>query len=502
MILLLLMIDLISKMKTSRMKKLFISLSLSLSLSAGAQTVFTNFDNSSGNRSQETCWGFGGFSLTNRIDRDPSATYWAKSGSLNTNKNSFWLKSPFVNLQSGNITFKTRIDRFDGSNVYKVFIDFIEFDANDTWGEGNVITGSVYTMSEPTNKAQSVSIAVPSAIANNTNPYKVYLRFESTNGNRNKRALVDEVSIPGTFASDPSNNCKPVITVADSDLDSVRDDVDEYPNDANAVYDLFSPAADVDGLPIYGTIAYEDLWPAKGDYDFNDLVLDYSTRYTFNANAKATRIQYKFSVRALGGDLIKGFGVHFNGVASNRVNAVNGNSLTTGNISNASNGTENGQSNAVVIACDDVEQIINRVGGAFFNSISSNAKGTSDTITIDISFTTGLSSSELEDISIFAFKQRDQEIHMVNKSPTDLVDVSLFGTSDDASDPASGQYYKTSSNHPWAIQVSESFDYPEEKADIVQAYLNFANWAQSNGANSTDWYTDQSSNRQASNIYQ
>jgi hypothetical protein len=26
---------------------------------------------------------------------------------------------------------------------------------------------------------------------------------------------------------------------------------------------------------IYGTLAYEDLWPSKGDYDFNDLVVDY-----------------------------------------------------------------------------------------------------------------------------------------------------------------------------------------------------------------------------------
>jgi len=91
---------------------------------------------------------------------------------------------------------------------------------------------------------------------------------------------------------------------------------------------------------------------------------------------------------------------------------------------------------------------------------------------------------------------------MVDKAPTDLVDVSLFGTADDASDPATGQYYKTAANHPWAIQVSESFDYPEEKTDIVKAYLNFANWAQSSGSSSRDWYKDQSSNRQSSNIYQ
>ncbi len=485
------------------MKNLLIALALTGSLKSNAQTVFTDFESTAGNRGAETCWGFGGFSLTNRVDRDPSAGYWAQSGSVNANSNAFWLKSPFVEMSSGNITFKTRINTFDGANLYKVYIDFIEYDPSDTWGEGTVITGSVYTLSEPTNRPQNVSFAVPSAIASSSTPYKLYLRFESVSGNRNRRMLVDEISIPGTFASDPSNNCKPNVAAADSDFDGVADDVDLYPNDANAVFDYYFPAVDPSATaPLYGTIAYEDLWPAKGDYDFNDLVLDHYTRFTFNASSKVTRVQFKFSVRALGGDLIQGFGVHFPDIEAVRVNAVSGNSLTTGTISTAASGAENGQTKAVIIACDDVEQIINRAGGAFFNTYSANPKGTSDTLTVDVSFTTGVAIEEIMNFSIFAFKQRNQEIHKVNMQPTDLVDLSLFGTDDDASDPASGQYYKTANNHPWAIFVGESFDYPEEKVDIVKAYLNFANWAQSNGASSTNWYKDESGNRQQANIFQ
>tara|TARA_R110002050_G_scaffold48780_1_gene113269 strand:+ start:41163 stop:42620 length:1458 start_codon:yes stop_codon:yes gene_type:complete len=485
------------------MKNLLVALALTGALQSTAQTVFTDFESTNGNRGAETCWGFGGFSLTNRIDRDPSAGYWAQSGSVNTNPNAFWLKSPFVDMSSGNITFKTRINTFDWSNVYKVYIDFIEYDASDNNGEGDIITGSVYTLSEPTNRPQSVSIAVPSAIASSSTPHKVYLRFESVSGNRNRRMLVDEISIPGTFASDPSNNCKPIVAVADSDFDGVADDVDLYPNDANAVYDYYFPAIDPSATaPLFGTIAYEDLWPAKGDYDFNDLVLDHYTRFTFNANSKVTRVQFKFSVRALGGDLIQGFGVHFPAIPAAFVNAVNGNSLTTGTISTAASGAEAGQTNAVIIACDDVEQIINRAGGAFFNTLSSNPKGTSDTLTVDVSFSSGVAIGDIVNFSIFAYKQRDQEIHMVNRQPTDLVNLSLFGTEDDDSDPASGQYYKTANNHPWAIFVGESFDYPEEKVDIVQAYLNFANWAQSNGASSKSWYKDESGNRQQANIFQ
>tara|TARA_R110002050_G_scaffold77509_2_gene165406 strand:- start:930 stop:2414 length:1485 start_codon:yes stop_codon:yes gene_type:complete len=485
------------------MKNLLIALALTGALQSSAQTVFTDFESSNGNRGAETCWGFGGFSLSNRSSHNPINGYSARSGSLNANPSAFWLKSPFIIFESGNITFNTRLSSADGASIYRVYIDFIEYDENDNWGEGSIVSGSTFTYTSPQNSVQAVSVAVPSSIVSSGNPYKVYLRFESQGGNRNRRALVDDIVIPGTFASDPSNNCKPITAVADSDFDGVADDVDLYPNDANAVYDYYFPAVDPSATaPLYGTIAYEDLWPSKGDYDFNDLVLDHYTRFTFNASSKVTRVQFKFSVRALGGDLIQGFGVHFPDIPAALVNAVSGNSLTTGTISTTASGAENGQTNAVIIACDDVEQIINRASGAFFNTYSANPKGTSDTLTVDVSFTSGVAIEDIMNFSIFAFKQRNQEIHMVNKKPTDLVDLSLFGTEDDASDPASGQYYKTADSHPWAIFVGESFDYPEEKVDIVQAYLNFANWAQSNGSSSTSWYKDESGNRQEANIFQ
>ena len=57
---------------------------------------------------------------------------------------------------------------------------------------------------------------------------------------------------------------------------------------------------------------------------------------------------------------------------------------------------------------------------------------------------------------------------------TDLVDATLFGVSDDAGVPASGTYYKTDKNLPWAINIPVVFEYPIEKQDITQVYLHFA----------------------------
>ena len=60
----------------------------------------------------------------------------------------------------------------------------------------------------------------------------------------------------------------------DTDEDGVSDLFDDYPNDPEKAFDNYSPA---EGQ--FGTLAFEDLWPAKGDYDFNDIVIDY--QYNF-----------------------------------------------------------------------------------------------------------------------------------------------------------------------------------------------------------------------------
>ena len=98
--------------------------------------------------------------------------------------------------------------------------------------------------------------------------------------------------------------------------------------------------------------------------------------------------------------------------------------------------------------------------------------------------------------------QRDVEVHLVDKVPTDLASTALFGTAADDSNPATGRYYRTQNNLPWAINIIESFEYPIEKVDVTSAYLKFAEWAESNGTLYNDWYRDLTGYRNAENIYQ
>lgn len=72
-----------------------------------------------------------------------------------------------------------------------------------------------------------------------------------------------------------------------------------------------------------------------------------------------------------------------------------------------------------------------------------------------------------------------------------MADTSLFGTLKDDTNVGAGKYYKTENNLPWAMNITTQFKYPIEKEDITGAYLNFANWALSNGINFSDWYINE-----------
>jgi LruC domain-containing protein len=158
----------------------------------------------------------------------------------------------------------------------------------------------------------------------------------------------------------------------------------------------------------------------------------------------------------------------------------------------SANGTENGQSNAVIPVFDTPENVINRVGGSFFNTVPTNGTGTSDFINIVITLAAPKASVGNAPYNPFLVKNqvRGAEVHLPDMQPTDLANVSFFGTNDDDTNPSAGKYYKTANNLPWALNLDTTFEYPIEGADIITGYLNFPDWAQSNGNNFPDWHTN------------
>ncbi|MGM0567171.1 MAG: LruC domain-containing protein [Bacteroidota bacterium] len=282
----------------------------------------------------------------------------------------------------------------------------------------------------------------------------------------------------------------------DADEDGVPDTEDDYPNDPERAFNNYYP-----NKHDFGTLAYEDLWPSKGDYDFNDLVLDFQYKIVTNAENLIVDIIAKTHVRAAGATMNNGFGIAFP-VAPENCGEVSGYVHAENNLDMNAKGYENGHTeNTVVILYDAVNSIYNN---SFFNTTPGGNYFETDTITVSTYFDNPQLEMGQEPYNpfIYAAQQRGKEIHLTDKAPTELVDESHFGSSDDDSDESTERWYVTDNNLPWAVEIPSSFDYPTETTDIVNAHLKFAEWAESSGEVYTDWYLDEPGYRNDQNLYE
>jgi len=289
-------------------------------------------------------------------------------------------------------------------------------------------------------------------------------------------------------------------TVVDSDHDGVPDVSDDYPNDPTKAFNNFTPSKTG-----YSSLAFEDLWPGKGDYDFNDVVVSYRFNLITNAQNLVVEMDAKIIPEASGAGLHDGFAFQLP-FTPDKISSVTGISLKHGYITLSANNTEAGQSKSVIVVFDDAFDHLPMPGqGVGTNTTLGVPYVTPDTLNLVISLSSPLSVSQAGIPPFNAFiitnGNRNREVHLPDQPPTDKVNGSDFGTWDDNSIVAQGRYYKTVNNLPWALNINGKFSYPIERAAINTAYLKFCDWAQSSGALFPDWYLNNTGYRQSSAIY-
>ena len=255
-------------------------------------------------------------------------------------------------------------------------------------------------------------------------------------------------------------------------------------NPVDAVTDI--PSVDVnDGKKtanvLRGIYAFEDLWPSRGDYDMNDVMVRSDYEKVFNEKGV---FEESFMLKTFAN-----FAGNANGLAVTLTGAA---------------------------ADAKLEFSVRKPGAETFEAADFERDGKVVLLTPDVKETMGatyritakydapVAEAQAGTIKPFIYRtDRDGltagkrwEVHIPYEAPTARAEMSFFGTNDDKSIPEKGIYYVRAENYPFAFflsgandgDVAKLLDQTNEKSPIDQVYPAYAEWAATNGEKNKDWY--------------
>lgn len=225
-----------------------------------------------------------------------------------------------------------------------------------------------------------------------------------------------------------------------------------------------------------GVMAFEDVWPYKGDYDMNDIVVKYKSGTYCDADWMITGTIDTFTFLHNGAQFENGFGYEM-GVAKANIEKVE----VISNYKCSGQGLDESLDKATVMLFDNGRNVPAGtvfVVKVFLKQSSSQIYGY--TLAPYNPF-----------ITINGFLNSDRkEVHLVNYAPTTKADQDLLGYGHDLSLPEKGIYYVSDAKFPFAFNLcgAEEYVIPTEAHRIDEFYPDFNKWVASEQKEYTDWY--------------
>ena len=216
--------------------------------------------------------------------------------------------------------------------------------------------------------------------------------------------------------------------IVDTDNDGIADEQDAFPDDSRYVSSVSNTY----------TIAFEDLYPQKGDADFNDLVVRLSLTEYIDADNKIRKVIVNTKVLASGAGYRNAFGINIMGEEYMIFN--NAKSILEYNW--------NCKNNDTYFDAEAIETVVE-----FDEPVSRDAIA-----------------SMPYDPFMIANNKAGREVHLP------FVDTDFTGQVLDED------------GFPWAVLVPNDWQWPKESAKIFKAYPEFQNWYESGGVENADWY--------------
>ncbi|MDC3132827.1 LruC domain-containing protein [Flavobacteriaceae bacterium] len=317
---------------------------------------------------------------------------------------------------------------------------------------------------------------------------KIYVCSSSYNSNMGNGSVIESCS-----ASVAASTCSPGYNSnPDTDGDGVYDDTDVEPTNPDVASYNYPQ-----GQGSYYTSIFEDLWPCKGDFDFNDLVTLYTFREGVSSASEIKELQFILKFAAIGAAKDNGFSIRVMGNATMNDQVLNG--VTYARYYDSTNGT-------TIFTFYNLKAALSRTSSSIINTVTSDISADSY---LQVS---GKIKSIGNGYDFFLTQNSDttQELHPLTGNvgsasaltkPSARMDTSLMNTCWDTSNTATeiydhtGQYFLDATGMPWGMIIPTTWAWPKEKESILSTYNNLEDYVESGKSRSTDWYLDNSANR-------
>lgn len=258
----------------------------------------------------------------------------------------------------------------------------------------------------------------------------------------------------------------------------------------------------------WATLAFEDNWPLVGDYDMNDLVVQYNLS-SYAVDNTLMRVKIEGKLMATGASYHNGFAFRLPGLLRSEVD-TNRLSYKINGVTQSVSPLEAGRNEAIFIIADDLSDYVTPGENCkYYRTEPGCGSNIQMTFVLEIPMAANKNKGEVAnfpyDPFMFASQGHERsyvfgeapgrrfEIHLKNQAPTEAFQTNFFGRGDDASNAQNQEYFINANGMPWAINVPYEWDHPIEYMDIKFAYPDFHGFVSSSGESNLDWFTTEKS---------
>ncbi len=339
---------------------------------------------------------------------------------------------------------------------------------------------------------EPLSLSIPSCLKS------VYISYETGSGF--SQAVPVEVTAGKIAFSVPADS-KPLVR-GNAVGGAPRPANDDYSEISGGV--VFYPATSQG----WGTLMFEDLWPAYGDYDFNDFVVNYKIQLYMNNRNMVREMVVGLRTKAIGGSLPNNLYLRMTGVKGGEIDVIEKlqgiNDPDDAQLVQLNPG--NPVKDAALFRFDGIKKNGHLPQGSVYLNTERGYEIPENDL-LQASFYIELRNSvKLSDLSFDSFdffiarpygeeSSRLLEIHRAGYEPTAYGEDAYAELSQGVNTDYSFRPYCSNTNLVWALNIPANIPHVYENTDFIAAYPNFAVWAASGGTACKDWYVNASGNR-------